>query len=59
MKTKIAAKLNISSLQVLKTLLRLFEDNYTISELVTVLNDAEKFPVFNNTVVNNAPRTCL
>lgn len=51
MKTKIAAKLNISSLQVLKTLLRLFEDNYTMSELVTILNNAEKYPVFNNTVI--------
>ena len=61
MKTKNAPKLNISALNVLKTLQRLLEENYTMTELVTVLNNTEKHPIFNPSVVTkyiNTLRFC-
>ena len=58
MANNLAAKINISSKQVLKTLLVLLEGNYTMSELVDKLNKNEKGPVFNNSVVSKYINTC-
>lgn len=53
-----AVKRNISSMQVIKTLQLLLEDNYTMTELVERLNKDEKKPVFNNSVVSKYINTC-
>ena len=45
-------KTNIAGMQVIKTLLMLLEDNYTMSELVEKLNEAEKEAIFNNNVIS-------
>ena len=47
-----AVKRNQSSMQVLKTLQLLLEDNYTMSELIEKLNEKEDEPIFNNSVVS-------
>ena len=57
-KKEVAVKRNISSMQVIKTLQLLLEDNYTMSELVERLNKDEKEPVFNNSVVSKYINTC-
>jgi len=51
-------KRNISGLQVIKTLQTLFENNYTMSELVEKLNLTEEEAVFNNSVVSKYINTC-
>ena len=53
-----AMKKNQASLQVLKTLRVLLEDNYTMSEIVDRLNSQEKEPIFNNSVVSKYINTC-
>ena len=53
-----ALKRNQSSIQVIKTLLTLLQDNYTMSELVEQLNLNEKEPIFNNSVVSKYINTC-
>lgn len=53
-----AVKKNMSSIQVLKTLLVLLEGNYTMAELVDKLNKNENEPVFNNSVVSKYINTC-
>lgn len=58
MGTKEVVKRNQSSMQVLKTLQLLLEDNYTMSELIQRLNSNEKEPVFNNSVVSKYINTC-
>lgn len=58
MGTKEAVKRNQSSMQVLKTLQLLLEDNYTMSELIHKLNANEKEPIFNNSVVSKYINTC-
>ena len=58
MATSQAVKKNISSMQVLKTLQVLLEDNYTMSELIKKLNENEKNIVFNNSVVSKYINTC-
>lgn len=58
MGTKEAVKRNQSSMQVLKTLKVLLEDNYTMTELIQKLNSQEKEPVFNNSVVSKYINTC-
>ena len=51
-------KKNNSSLQVLKTYQVLLENAYTMSELVQKLNENEKEPVFNNSVISKYINTC-
>ena len=53
-----AVKRNISSMQVLKTLQVLLEDNYTMAELIKELNKNEKEPLFNNSVISKYIITC-
>jgi hypothetical protein len=57
-KKEVAIKRNLSSMQVIKTLQLLLEDNYTMTELVERLNKDEKEPVFNNSVVSKYINTC-
>ena len=57
-KKEAAIKRNLSSMQVIKTLQLLLEDNYTMTELVERLNKDEKEPVFNNSVVSKYINTC-
>ena len=54
----IAIKRNISSMQVLKTLQKLLEGDYTMSELIEILNENEPDVVFNNSVVSKYINTC-
>ena len=51
-------KRNLSSTQVLKTLLLMMKGNYTMEELIEGLNQNEKEPVFNNSVVSKYINTC-
>lgn len=51
-------KKNISGMQVIKTLQLLLEGNYTMSELVSKLNETEKDSIFNNSVVSKYINTC-
>ena len=51
-------KRNISGMQVIKTLLLLLQDNYTMAELISKLNENEKEPIFNNSVVSKYINTC-
>ena len=53
-----STKKNQSSMQVLKTLQVLLQGNYTMQELVSILNSHEKIPVFNNSVVSKYINTC-
>ena len=52
------SKVNLSSMQVLKTLQLLLEGNYSMTELVEKLNQNEKEPIFNNSVVSKYINTC-
>lgn len=56
--TKAATKKNISSMQVLKTLQVLLQGNYTMNELLTIMNANEKEPIFNNSVLSKYINTC-
>ena len=51
-------KKNNSSLQVLKTLKVLLEDDYSMNEIVDNLNANEKKPIFNNSIVSKYINTC-
>ena len=53
-----AVKKNISCMQVLKTLELLLSGDYTMSELVQLLNEGEHDSVFNNNVVSKYINTC-
>lgn len=53
-----AVKRNISSMQVLKTLQVLLQDNYTMAELIKELNKNESEPLFNNSVISKYINTC-
>lgn len=53
-----AVKKNISGMQVIKTLEVMLEGNYTMSELIQKLNENEKEPIFNNSVVSKYINTC-
>lgn len=55
---KVSVKTNLSSMQVLKTLKVLLSGNYTMQELIGILNKNEKIPVFNNSVVSKYINTC-
>ena len=54
----LAVKRNISSMQVLKTLQKLLEGDYTMTELIEKLNENEPEPVFNNSVISKYINTC-
>lgn len=51
-------KKNQSSTQVLKTLIKLINGNYTMSELIEELNKDENEPVFNNSIISKYINTC-
>lgn len=53
-----AAKINISGIQVIKTLQVLLEDNYTMAELIQKLNNKDKEHVYNNSVISKYINTC-
>ena len=53
-----SVKKNLSSIQVLKTLHFLLEDNYNMRELLKKLNENEPVPIFNNSVVSKYINTC-
>ena len=55
---KVAQKINLSSLQVLKTLKVLLQGNYTMRELINKLNGKENDLVFNNSVISKYINTC-
>lgn len=55
---RISVKKNLSSTQVLKTLMVLLQGNYTMQELVSKLNANESIPVFNNSIVSKYINTC-
>jgi len=51
-------KKNQASMQVIKTLNTLLEDNYAMRDLIEKLNENEEEPVFNNSVVSKYINTC-
>lgn len=58
---KPARKKNASSMQVLKTLSALLEDDFKMEELIDYLNNRESSPIFNNSVISkyiNTLRYC-
>ena len=55
---KVSQKKNISSMQVLKTLQVLLQGNFTMHEIIKRLNNNEKEPIFNNSVVSKYINTC-
>lgn len=58
MANKKLIKKNNSGIQVIKTLQALMDDNYTMAELVKVLNMNEEKPIFNHSVVSKYINTC-
>ena len=56
--SKVSQKVNLSSMQVLKTLLALLQGDYTMNELIKILNKNEKEEVFNNSVISKYINTC-
>ena len=58
MTKNIPQKINLSSIQVLKTLKVLLQGNYSMNELINKLNENESFPVFNNSVISKYINTC-
>ena len=54
----ISQKRNLSSMQVMKTLQIILENNYTMAEILQKLNDNESTPIFNNSVVSKYINTC-
>lgn len=56
--TKLSIKKNLSSLQVLKTLLVILQGNFTMQEIVDKLNSNESAPIFNNSVISKYINTC-
>jgi len=55
---KVFNKINLSSMQVLKTLQLLMEDNYSMQELIEKLNTNEEDAIFNNSVISKYINTC-
>ncbi len=55
---RISIKRNQSSMQVLKTLKVLLQGNYTMQELIEILNSGEVVPIFNNSVISKYINTC-
>ena len=55
---KVSQKINISSLQVLKTLQVLLEGDYSMNELIKLLNKNEPKENFNNSVISKYINTC-
>ena len=55
---KLSNKKNISSMQVLKTLQVLLQGNYTMQELISMLNENEQEHIFNNSVISKYINTC-
>ena len=55
---KLSMKKNLSSMQVLKTLQVLLQGNYTMQELIQILNANEKDAIFNNSVISKYINTC-
>ncbi len=53
-----AVKRNLSSTQVLKTLLKLLQGDYDMNNLIQKLNEEEDEPVFNNSVISKYINTC-
>lgn len=58
MRANEVVKRNTAGMQVIKTLLALLENNYTMSELVENLNKKEKESIFNNSVISKYINTC-
>lgn len=58
MAKKQVVKKNISGIQVIKTLQVLLQGNYTMSELIQILNKNEPEPVFNSNVISKYINTC-
>lgn len=56
--TKEPLKINLSSIQVLKTLNALLDGEYTMNELVEKLNEQESESIFNNSVISKYINTC-
>lgn len=54
----ISQKRNLSSMQVLKTLQILLEDDYSMKDLVKILNKNEPTEIFNNSVISKYINTC-
>ncbi len=54
----ISQKINNSSVQVLKTLKVLMQGEYSMKELISLLNETEKEPIFNNSVISKYINTC-
>ena len=55
---KVSNKRNLSSMQVLKTLQILMEDNYSMQELIEKLNRNEEDAIFNNSIISKYINTC-
>ena len=55
---KLSQKINLSSLNVLKTFNVIFEGDYSMNEILTKLNAKEPDEVFNNSVVSKYINTC-
>ncbi len=56
--SKVSQKKNLSSIQVIKTLQILLQDDYSMNDLVKKLNADEPFPIFNNSVISKYINTC-
>lgn len=57
-KNALAQKTNASSIQVIKTLKVIMQGDYSMKELVDLLNANEPEPVFNNSVISKYINTC-
>lgn len=55
---KISLKKNNSCMQVLKTLQTLLQGDYTMHELIKILNKNEPYEIFNNSVISKYINTC-
>ena len=55
---KVSQKKNLSSIQVIKTLKLLMQGDYSMNELVELLNQNEEEPIFNNSVISKYINTC-
>ena len=51
-------KINNSSKNVIKTLFTLMQGDYSMKELIDLLNSREPAPVFNNSVISKYINTC-
>lgn len=55
---KVSQKKNLSSIQVMKTLQVLMQGDYSMNDLIEILNQTESEPVFNNSVISKYINTC-